>query len=127
MRTSQPLARPPLCLRSSSCTPARVFAPRFFQAPSRGECDFILALGSLPSRCEEDFHPPRVEHPRHTKQKRHERASCRPTQPSLLFFDCLRIIFGFRLASGPCLHLVPSQILVRQSLQITSQLFVRVL
>src|SRR5215469_18175886 len=103
----------PVCLRSSSCTSARVFAPHFFQAPSRGECDFIVALRSLPSRCEEDLHPPNGRACSGTKQKRHEVTSCRPTQPFLLFFDCLRIadIFGLRLASGPCLHLVPSQIL----------------
>jgi len=31
-------------LRSGSCTSARAFAPRFFQASPRGECYFTLAL-----------------------------------------------------------------------------------
>ena len=35
-----PLAR----LLSGSCSSARIFAPRFFQAPPRGECYFTLAL-----------------------------------------------------------------------------------
>jgi hypothetical protein len=31
-------------LLSGSCSSARIFAPRFFQAPPRGECYFTLAL-----------------------------------------------------------------------------------
>ena len=31
-------------LLSGSCSSARVFAPRFFRAPPRGECRFTLAL-----------------------------------------------------------------------------------
>jgi len=31
-------------LLSGSCSSARVFAPRFFQAPPRGGCYFTLAL-----------------------------------------------------------------------------------
>jgi len=43
---SQSLARSPATvgLISGSCSSARVFAPRFFQAPPRGECYFTLAL-----------------------------------------------------------------------------------
>jgi hypothetical protein len=38
-----PLART-VALVSGSCSSARAFAPRFFQAPPRGECDFTFAL-----------------------------------------------------------------------------------
>jgi hypothetical protein len=31
-------------LISGSCSSARIFAPRFFPAPARGECDFTVAL-----------------------------------------------------------------------------------
>src|SRR5215469_12335532 len=31
-------------LVSGSCSSARIFAPRFFRAPPRGECDFTLTL-----------------------------------------------------------------------------------
>src|SRR5947207_7236470 len=43
---SQSNARSPATvgLISGSCSSARVFAPRFFQAPPRGECYFTLAL-----------------------------------------------------------------------------------
>src|SRR5439155_8262885 len=43
---SQSNARSPATvgLISGSCSSARVFAPRFFQAPPRGECCFTLAL-----------------------------------------------------------------------------------
>src|SRR5882762_8687500 len=43
---SRSFARSPATvgLLSGSCSSARVFAPRFFQAPPRGECCFTLAL-----------------------------------------------------------------------------------
>src|SRR2546425_6783339 len=46
MWASQSCARSPASvgLVSGSCSSARVFAPRFFQAPPRGECCFTLAL-----------------------------------------------------------------------------------
>src|ERR1700723_1562349 len=73
---SQSLARSPATvgLISGSCSSARVFAPRFFQAPPRGECCSPLrfAMTSLPSSCQRDFHPQAVEHARHTN----ERAAC---------------------------------------------------
>ena len=42
----QSSARSPVTvgLLSGSCSSARVFAPRFFRAPPRGECRFTLAL-----------------------------------------------------------------------------------
>ena len=61
---------PTVGLVSGSCSSARVFAPRFFPAPPRGESDFNVALRyhSRPSRCEEDFHLQTVEHAWHTKK-----------------------------------------------------------
>src|SRR5690348_9758233 len=46
MWASQSFARSPATvgLISGSCSSARAFAPRFFQAPPRGECYFTLAL-----------------------------------------------------------------------------------
>src|SRR5690348_7437011 len=46
MWASQSFARSPATvgLISGSCSSARAFAPRFFQAPPRGECYFPLAL-----------------------------------------------------------------------------------
>src|SRR5580704_7571977 len=46
IRVSQSFARSPATvgLLSGSCSSARAFAPRFFQAPPRGECYFTLAL-----------------------------------------------------------------------------------
>src|SRR5580704_19188936 len=46
IRVSQSFARSPATvgLLSDSCSSARAFAPRFFQAPPRGECCFALAL-----------------------------------------------------------------------------------
>ncbi len=46
MWASQSIARSPapVGLISGYCSSARAFAPRFFQAPPRGECDFTLAL-----------------------------------------------------------------------------------
>src|SRR5437016_2208740 len=68
------------CLASSSCSSARVFAPRFFQAPPRGECYFTLALAitSRPSRCEEDLYLQAVDHARHTNKAGVPIASGRP-------------------------------------------------
>jgi hypothetical protein len=46
MWASQSIARSPATvgLVSGSCSSARAFAPRFFQAPPRGECCFTLAF-----------------------------------------------------------------------------------
>jgi len=46
---SRSVARSPATvgLLSASCSSARVFAPRFFRAPPRGESDFTLRLLTL--------------------------------------------------------------------------------
>src|SRR5882672_10216314 len=63
-----------------SYSSARVFAPRFFQAPPGGECYFSplrFASPSPPSGWVEDFHLQGVGHTRHTP-KRHGRSRASP-------------------------------------------------